>query len=338
MPSIVFWEYVGGGTAHYRCRTPGGALVRLGWDVDYVDGFDSVLDADVVVFQRTIADWIPDTMRALKAARPNTVIVYDIDDWFDDIPDYNPASKYVANPATSLAYCHEAMRIADLITVSTPGLADLYGRFGPTVVLPNLLDPYVWSDNDRYVAPHDGIHIGWLAAYKWRGGDIEVLRPWLPRFLDEHPDVTFCALGCPELLDDLGIDGFSCDMAPYTHLPKMLGTLDVSLVPLAFNAFNWRGKSACKSMESNAMGVPTVASPSEANRAYVQPGVNGLLVRKNNWAQQIEKVIANLDAYRDGARQVAKGYMIDDHIWRWEAAYRLGADLRPRRHLSASVR
>lgn len=328
MPSVVFWEYVGGGTAHYRCRTPGGALARLGWDVDYVEDFESAIDADVLVVQRVIADWVPDTLRALKSASPGTLIVYDIDDWFDAIPAYNPASAYVADPATSLDHCHEAMRVADLITVSTPGLADLYGRFGPVEVLPNYLDPAVWAD----VEPehHDILRIGWLAAYRWRGGDMEILRPWLGRFLQDHRGLQFGALGCPELLDDLEIGGFSLPMAPYRDIPTMLGSIDIGLVPLTYNAFNWRGKSWIKALEYGAMGIPAVCSPSEANSAYIRPGLNGLLVRKNNWAQQLEAVMADLDNYRLGARKVAEEFFIDDHIGGWVDAYG-----RARRHLGS---
>lgn len=319
MPSVVFWEYVSGGTAQYRCRTPGGALERLGWDVSYVEDFDSSLAADVVVLQRVIADWVPDTMRALKQANPRTLIVYDIDDWFDAIPDYNPASEYVSDPATALDYCHEAMQLADLITVSTPGLATLYGRFGPTAVLPNYLDPAHWAKVETY--EHRTARIGWLAAYKWRGGDLEVLRPWLPQFLDERPDVRFGALGCPEMLDDIGLVGFSLPMRPYADLPAMLASIDVGLVPLTFNAFNWQGKSWIKALEYGAMGIPAIASASDANRAYVRPGVNGLLVRKNNWAQQIDAVLADLDNYRLGARKVAEEHFIDDWVHLWVDAY-----------------
>lgn len=334
MPSVVFWEYVPGGTAQYRCRTPGGALARLGWDVAYVDGFDSPLSADVVVLQRVIADWVPDTIRALKKANPQTLVVYDIDDWFDAIPDYNPASEYVANPETALTYCHEAMALADLISVTTPGLARLYGRFGPTAVLPNYLDPS-WAEITK--PDHEVLRIGWLAAYKWRGGDMEILRPWLADFLEYH-DVRFGALGCPELLDDLGIRGFSLPMRPYADLPQMLANVDVGLVPLTFNAFNWQGKSWIKAMEYGAMGIPAVCSPSEANRAYIRPGVNGLLVRKNNWAAQIEAVIADLDRYSRGARAVAEEFFIDQHIGKWVDAYGCARrDLGSRRLVSAPV-
>lgn len=341
MPSVVFWGYVGGGTDQYRCRTPGGALERLGWDVSYVESFDSPLEADVLVLQRVIADWVPDTLRALRQVRPYTLVVYDMDDWFDAIPDYNPASQYIAQPESSLAYLHEAMALADLITVTTPGLADLYGRFAPTAVLPNYLNPEIWENVEKDRFGFDGLNIGWLAAYKWRGGDLEVLRPWLPQFLEDHPEVTFGALGCPELLNDIGITGFSTPMSAYEYLPEMLGPIDIGLVPLTFNAFNWQGKSACKSMEYGAMGIPSIASPSEANRAYIQPGVNGYLVRKNNWGQLIERAIDNLDELRVGARRVAEGWFIDRHIGKWIDAYATArsarGDLGPRRLVSASV-
>lgn len=317
MPSVVFWPGVAGGTGQYRCKTPGEALRRRGWDVSYVEDDSEPVDADVFVLGRVISPIIADLIDELHA-RSKTFVVYDIDDWFDRVPEYNPAHE------TELSHLHAAMERADLITVSTPGLAKLYGRFGPVQVLPNLLDPYYWRDNDQYRTPHEGIHLGWLAAYKWRGGDIEVLRPWLPRFLSDHPEVTFGALGCPELLEDLGINGFSLPMAPYAHLPKMLGGMDIALVPLTYNVFNWAGKSWIKAMESNAMGIPAVASPSEANRAYIRPGINGLLVRKNNWAAQVEAVMADLENYRRGSLKVADEHFIDDWIWKWEAAYSAG--------------
>lgn len=325
MPSIAFWAGVPGGTGQYRCWTPGAALKRAGWDVVYIETEDDPIDADVLVLGRVIGEFIPAMIDELHA-RSDTVVVYDIDDWFDDIPEYNPANS------VELWQVHEAMTRADLITVTTPGLAQLYGRFAPTVVLPNYLDPEVWADCQKERQSHLGVNLSWLAAYKWRGGDLEVLRPWLPEFLEEHPAVSFGALGCPELLEDIGISGYSTPMAAYEFLPKMLSLTDIGLVPLTYNTFNWQGKSACKSMEYGAMGIPSVASPSEANRAYIQPGVNGLLVRKNNWGQQIEAVMSDLAGYSKRARQVAEGHFIDDHIDRWVNAYSQG---RSRRHLGS---
>jgi glycosyltransferase involved in cell wall biosynthesis len=100
----------------------------------------------------------------------------------------------------------------------------------------------------------------------------------------------------------------------------MLGALDIGLVPLAYNRFN-QSKSWCKGLEYNAMGIPVVASASREYRSFVRPGVNGLLVRHNNWTQQVSAVLDDLDNYRDGARKVAAEYMIDDHVHRWVEAY-----------------
>lgn len=320
MPSVVFWSGVPGGTGQYRCFAPGEAMRRAGWDVSYVETETDSLVADVVVFGRVISEIVPGLIDQLHA-RTDSLVVYDIDDWFDDVPDYNPAHE------VELWQVHEAMKRVDLITVSTPGLAKLYQRFAPTAVLPNYLDPAIWSDLEEHRMAHPGLVLGWLAAYKWRGGDIEVLRPWLPQFLEDHPEVTFAALGCPELLDDLGIQGISVPLLSYEFLPKMLGTLDIGLAPLTFNAFNWRGKSACKSMEYGAMGVPSIASPSEANTAYIRPGLNGQLVRKNDWVRRVEMVMDDLDNYRLGARKVAEEWYIDEHIGAWIDAY-----ARARRH------
>jgi glycosyltransferase involved in cell wall biosynthesis len=160
------------------------------------------------------------------------------------------------------------------------------------------------------------------------------LRPWIYQFLDRHREVRFAAIGCRELLEWLGIDGLTTprlppgpktnernlDLHPYQHLPAMLANLDVGLVPLIHSRFN-QAKSWCKGLEYNAMGVPAVASPSREYRTYIRPGVNGLLVRKNNWVQQIETILGDLDAYRAGARKVAEEYWIDSHVHKWVAAY-----------------
>lgn len=350
MPSVVFWSGQRGGTAQYRCFTPGAALERAGWEVEVFEDALYVTpelrikgDPDFLVISRIMGDQVPDIVRG--AQRAGTTVVYDTDDWFYGVPDYNPASKL-----PDVDTMHEAMRLADLVTCSTPALAAGYGDLNRTVVLPNYLDPDIWSDNEKYRQPHDGIHLGWMGAFHWRGGDLELLKPWLPRFLDEHPDVTLVTAGSPELFDYLGVDGLttpdmtgetptalSKHLRPYQHLPAMLAHFDIGLVPLTDNRFN-RCKSWAKGLEYGAMGVPSVATASPEYRSFIRPGVNGLLARKGNWAKQVAVVMRDLDVFKVGAAKVAKEYMIDDHVWRWEQAYRLGADLRQGRHVSAGVR
>lgn len=337
MPSALFWYGEHGGTAVYRAFTPGRALTRLGWDVDYAGDGIYVSnqgrvqgDPDVLVLVRAMGEDIPATLDAIRR-RGETTIVYDADDWFHDIPAYNPASKL---PAEQVRSMHDAMSYAHLITCSTPELAEGYADAGPTVVLPNYLDPDIWSgDNEaKYRTPRDTIRVGWLGAFHWRSGDLQLLEPWVKRFLRDHPECEFYAPGAPELLAFLGVEGLTTppvenkdgdltSIRPYQHLPAMLGHLDVGLVPLLWNRFN-EAKSHCKGLEYGAMGVPAVASASREYRAFIRPGVNGELVtRPHEWRRQVEAVLDDLDNYRDGARKVAAEYMIDDHIGRWVEAY-----------------
>ena len=343
MPSVQFWTGQLGGTAEYRCFGPGRALAERGWVTEYdAEGFDITIDGrvkgdpDVLVLSRAMGDYLPDAVRRVVACG-RTKVVYDIDDWFAGIPAYNPASKV---PAQLIDSMHAAMREADLITCSTPELAEAYGRLGETVVLPNYLDRRIWGPYDGYRSDRDFLTLGWHGAFHWRSGDLEILKGWVPDFLRRHPDIRFAAIGCPELLEFLGVDGItvapmpeddkttelSKNLHPYPHLPVMVSHIDVGLVPLLPNRFN-QAKSWCKGMELNAMGVPAVASESREYRSFIDPGVNGYLIRRpGDWCRYVERAFDNLDHLREMSRKHADGYWIDDHIDRWVDAYLGGTD------------
>jgi glycosyltransferase involved in cell wall biosynthesis len=291
-------------------------------------------DPDVLVLCRVMGDYVPDAVcRIVKAGR--TTVIYDTDDWFGGIPEYNPASKL---PPTLVDTMHAAMREAHLVTVSTPELAEAYAVLNRTVVLPNYLDPRIWRPWQEYTTPRTFVSVGWAGAFHWRGGDLDLLKPWVHQLLERNPDVRFAAIGCPELLQYLDVDGITTKdlpetdkttihnrhLHPYHHMPAMLANLDLGLVPLMFNRFN-QAKSWCKGMEYNAMGVPAVASPSREYRRFIDQGVNGYLVRGREWLRTVERSLAELDVLQKGARQHAERFFIDDHIGDWVAAYSMAA-------------
>lgn len=337
MPSVLFWVGEPGGTGEYRCRTPGRALVRAGWDVTFEDeGIDMTVggrvkgDPDVLVLCRTFGDYVPDAIRRIRAVG-RTTVVFDVDDWFAGIPDYNPASRL---PGEVVNTMHRAMGLADVVTCSTPELAEGYSVLNRTVVLPNYLDPEMWQPFQDMARLRSHIHVGWAGAFHWRSADLELLKPWLYDFLDDHREVRFAAIGCRELLEWLGVDGVTTprlppgphtnernlDLHPYQHLPAMLSHLDIGLVPLVANRFN-QAKSWCKGLEKNAMGVPVAASPSREYRSYIRPGINGFLVKDGQWARTLERILGDLENMQAGARKIADEYWIDDHVHKWAAAY-----------------
>jgi len=282
---------------------------------------------------------VPDAIRRIRACG-RTLVVFDVDDWFAGLPAYNPASTL---PGEVINTMHQAMGLADLITCSTPELAEGYATINRTVVLPNYLDPDIWRPFQDMGRPRSHIHVGWAGAFHWRSADLELLKPWIYNFLDRHREVRFAAIGCRELLEWLGIPGVTTprlppgphttprnlDLHPYQHLPAMLSHLDIGLVPLAANRFN-QAKSWCKGMEYNAMGVPAIASPSREYRRFIEPGFNGFLVKDQQWARTIERALDHLPAMQAGARLIADRYFIDSHIHQWintyvSAASRAGA-------------
>lgn len=316
MPSISFQAGVGGGTEQYRCLTPGAALERLGWDVSLVES-----DTDVVVLQRVLDVDLVDRIR--KHQERGAVVVYDIDDWYDGLPSYNPASAGIGT--SELALLHEALSTVDLITVTTDELAEGYARLNRTVVLPNYLDPTIWLNTAGLRSPRSKVHVGWMGSARWRSADVALFKPWLARWLDRHPEVEFVAAGSDiGLFEYLCVEGLICPAAgdyirPYDHLPAMLAWFDIGLVPLTFNRFN-QSKSWCKGMEYNAMGIPAVASASREYRKFIQPGVNGYLVKKD-WPSVLDRALDNLHTLRAGAKATAERYFIDEHIHRWIGAY-----------------
>lgn len=319
MPSVLFWPGVGGGTEHYRCRTPGAALARAGWEVRYVEDDDTDFAVDVVVLQRVNHPAVPDLIRGLQTH--GVKVVYDIDDWYDDVPDYNPFSRQAPSHLPTI---HACLTLADLVTVSTDELADGYARFGPVDVLPNYLDPDLWPNPPRRELRRH-VHVGWLGQHTWRAGDLDLLRPWLADFLHRHPEVRFAVAGSPpDIFDNLAVPGVICNPSDghytrrYEDLPRMLAGFDIGLVPLTFNRFN-QAKSWCKGMEYGAAGVPVVASPSREYRKFVEPGVNGQLAR--DWPKAIDRILGDLPGYQQRARQIADAYVIDRHVDRWADAY-----------------
>ena len=322
MPSVLFWAGVGGGTAHYRCRIPGAALARLGWDVHHVSDLDIPPAADVVVLQRVLHPGTVDIIRGLQAA--GSKVVYDIDDWYDGVPAYNPASKGFGPDALDML--HAALAAADLITTSTPELAEAYSRLGEARVLGNYLDRDLWFDAAKYRLDRSHVHVGWLGSAMWRTGDVELLRPWLADWLATKPDVKFVVAGSDRsLFEYLGCGGLICPpskqhVRPFQHLPAMLGWFDIGLAPLVRNKFN-DAKSWVKGLEYNAAGAPVVASPSREYRTFVRPGINGYLVSKKNWVDALELALDDLEDLRAGALKVAGEYWIDDHVDKWVTAY-----------------
>jgi glycosyltransferase involved in cell wall biosynthesis len=93
-------------------------------------------------------------------------------------------------------------------------------------------------------------------------------------------------------------------------------TFDIGLMPLTDDPFS-RGKCAFKAVYCMSRGIPVVASPVGANKALIQPGINGFLpATPQEWLRSLGTLIEDSELRaRLGAKareEIAMHYSADE--------------------------
>lgn len=288
----------------------------------------SWFDADVYVCQRRLENFWPGHIRWLQSHGKKVVI--ELDDWYDELPFAAPALKILERrkDEISIAALNESVELADIVTVSTPKLAELYGERNPSVhVLPNFLNWVWWKDiKPVYERDRGRIRIGWMGWRQWRGRDLEILRGVIGPWLERHPECTFVNVGKDDLREYLGIPEDQYEFAPGDVFPRHsvpTSKIDIGLVPLERTTFN-ECKSHLKGMEYAACGIPCIASPTEPYREWVEEDVNGFLAAKpKDWFNALDAMIEG-DRWRvmgAAARAKAERHTIQENWHLWDAVY-----------------
>lgn len=345
------WPLVASG--HYRCSLPAAALrdhgghetaaVRELLVDNYTGRFagrtiagDVVEDADVVVLHRPRSLGFIDEVRA--ARRAGQVIIGDLDDWY-----WSGLPFGDAEVEREVKDMRSVLRECDAITTTTPYIADRLQAWGPSVyVVPNAIEVSAWGEPEDV---SDGPVLGWTAAIGERLPDVQVLKPWLGRFLEKH-DLRFihtgdhvlaAELGCIDLSNLRGRFAELADVDPervsyrpllpwHLYAPsRPLQAVDIQLIPIADSPYN-RGKSALKGLESAACGVPFVASPSAEYQGLGFGRLAGSDLarqRARHWEGALEAMLDPAERQR-AAREARRGVDAQDIRERWsdwEAVY-----------------
>lgn len=252
-----------------------------------------------------------------------------------------------------------AVTVADVVTVTTPALAEAVAAMHSTaqiVVVPNYIDramfdvpgggqhvpaerPRIWNGvryaraNQDWPGPEQML-IGWGGSSTHRV-DFDIAWPGLQRLMTRRPDVCFASMGVAHRIDDpalaklerrgqfAGLRWMDMDREPWRDYWARLGWYDVGLAPLEVNQFN-AAKSWIKVLEYCAMGVPFVASDSPEYRRFLGGADVGYLVSDRlfwySTLQLITKDWAELRRMQARARIYARQFTIQDHIGEWAAA------------------
>jgi glycosyltransferase involved in cell wall biosynthesis len=315
---VIVWPADRQGSGHYRLIFPADALERQGAEIEVTDhgpsiGWDREFpgdgvpldarpltlaerpDADVVVIQRPGRAHWTEIIPMLQAVGVRVVV--DVDDDFDSIPAGNTARAGYdpkLNPRHNREWIRRACDLADLVTVSTPHLAGVYGRHGRVAVLPNLVPQSYLT----ITAPEPLERtVGWSGSVDTHPGDLETVGTAVGDVLREHADWQVHVVGTGKgVARRLRVQAVSAvgSWLPFGDYPRALARLAVGIVPLQANRFN-RGKSALKLAELSAVGVPTVAAPTPDNQRLHGHGVGLLASSPSQWRDRLRDLLGSTE-------------------------------------------
>jgi glycosyltransferase involved in cell wall biosynthesis len=277
-------------------------------------------DFDVVFLWRLCHDSMRMTARGLHDA--GVPLVWDNDDDLTQIPRGNSEYRRLAGIRGQrlFAEMRQMMRLADIVTTTSPALAERYRAASGTEVrvIPNYLPRAFLRTPQR---PSENVVIGWVAALEHQTDyDGLLLRPTFERLLARRSDVHLVSIGL-----GLGLESERYHQVPitrYAELPDYLRQFDIGLAPLLDIPFN-RARSNVKLKEYAAVGVPWLASPVEP---YAEMGEQegGWLVDDDDWEGALEELVDDAGArqrLRTAGSNWARSQTIDKHVDAWEAVF-----------------
>lgn len=323
---------------------------------------DEEVDADVVVFQRPLARVKFDMIRCLQ--RAGVAVVVELDDDFGNVHPRNAAwaaahpewmteaeaaergvpavetltrgeMRWVRAPGvlawSSNVWLRKACGVADLVTVTTPALAERYAPHGRVAVLPNLVP-------ERYLeveAPaHDGVTVGWGGSVNTHPDDLEVTGGGVAAAVADTGarfHVIGTGVGVRSALG-LAEEPTATGWVELADWPHALAALDVGIVPLADTKFD-EAKSWLKGLEMAAVGVPFVASPRADYLRLGREVLPMVLVAAipETWREAIAVLASRPDLRAEIAglnREAAARHTYEAHGGRWWDAWAQALDNR----------
>lgn len=309
----------------YRLRVPLMALRDQGHETSWGTGVDlgTLDDRSVLIGQLLNGPEDLEFWETVAAAPRRPLLVYEVDD--DVFTMHGVITKEIRKGKPLLweeeptrQRVQRFMALADLVTVTTPHLADVYRPYARRIaVLPNSIPDWVF-DLPR-VEP-DTFTVGWVASMSHQL-DASHIAEALFRFFNKTP-ARMHMMGMSELAH-AGPDGVlrpgpgwmeprraTCEawigsVPEYLH--ALPGKMSVSIAPLGPYDFN-KGKSGLKAQEAAAVGIPCVAADWPQYRAVVRHGTTGFLAHtRGDWVDMLSRL------YRDRALCRKMGEAARDH-------------------------
>lgn len=328
------------GCGKYRMIWPGQALQAEGYDIQIerrplikvndAEELPRVVDvqtegADVMVFQRPCTYQITQLIPILQDRGVKVVI--DMDDDLSCIHPTNPAYKAYnpkLNKRSNWDWAAKACELADLITVTTDKLAEVYGSHGRVQIIPNYVPSRFLSIEEER---DEALTIGWAGWVPTHPRDLEVAARAVYRAM-KGTSARFKAIGDKDTLQKLEIrpQGGQHYWIPRVEIdqyPHELAKLHIGLVPLQESDFN-QAKSWLKALEYSSLGVVPVVTPTPDNQKLAALGGAYVATTNADWEEILRHLINNPDEVADMAkrcREVASDLTIEGNTRQWKDAW-----------------
>jgi glycosyltransferase involved in cell wall biosynthesis len=293
---------------------------EIGGDFDVVlaDGEAALnYQADVFVTQRFAMGDL-DAAEALIAHchQRGIPLLYDLDDDLRRVPRDHPDAELI-RPRTKLV--SRLVREADAVWVSTPALASALSNVREDLlVVQNGIDERLWLAGPPPVAPREGPVRVLFMGTMTHDADFAVVEAALARLKSVFGDfVSVDVLGISSKPDlPVWVNRISMPVHATSSYPGFVNWItqqhwDIGIAPLADTPFN-RCKSALKTLDYAALGLPILASDSAVYRGSPADGQAGLLLPgdANAWFVALARLVRDGPLRRQlaaRARDVAHG-------------------------------
>ncbi len=317
------------GTFRYRIYNMVNSLNSLGGDVSaawfYYGELDRLSDVvektDVLVVCR--GKYCDRLGHVLAVARNKGVrIVFDIDDLMFD-PAYmhltikSADANYTrfsreevwqywygdcARYAASLALCDDAVTTNEF-------LADRIHQYSgkDVTVLPNYLneEQLVYSRQIYRQKKASGfarqgpLYLGYFSGSHSHNHDFQMLTDPLIALFGKYDNLKLRIVGLLDIDKRLAEWSNRIERYPlqdYITLQKLIGEVEINLVPLQVNAFT-NSKSELKYFEAGIVGTLSMATPTSVYARAIRDGYNGFLVNSYEWYSKIDGLLSAMDLY-----------------------------------------
>ena len=325
--------------------------------IKHGDAHDKIaqgLDADVIVVPRLSEPLFIKTLKELQSLGKKIVIDHD-----DNMFDISPLSPhYEEHGVTNVNYSmedgsvvplwedgrnidlkvnrqkldgvKEALEMADMVTVTTPILADFYREYNDNVVvLPNCVNTEVWKSLP--FKETDEIRLFWAGGHS-HYEDWCLLSDVMPKVMGKYPRTKLVIMGAKFDGTLKGIDKDRIEFHPWIHTeayPYKVAILNptIGIVPLQNTKFN-QCKSAIKWIEMASLGVPCVTSLVSPYKEIATEN-NGVFIEGNDpdgWIEGIsiliEDSILRASVGRSAQETVKAHFDINKEYTQWADAYK----------------